>query len=152
MDIAMSIKEKLFSDLKTAMKARDAIKVSTIRMVNSALKNKEIEKGNELADTEVETIIASEMKKRREAAEQYAKGGREELAEKEKAEMAILIEYLPEQMSEDDVRKLVREAIEEAGATAMSDLGKVMKGVMPKLKGKADGSVVNRIAKEELTG
>ena len=148
--MSMSVKEKLASDLKKAMKEKDAVKVSAIRMVNSAVKNKEIELKKELGDAEVEALVATEVKKRREAAEQYEKAGRGDLVEKEKAEMAALMAYLPEQLDEGKIRELVEETIKEVQAGSMKDMGKVMKSLMPKIKGRADGSVVNRIVKETL--
>lgn len=148
----MSLKEKLKEDLKTAMKAKDTVKLSSIRMANSAIRNKEIEVKRELEDSEIEALLASEVKKRREAMEQYKNAGREDLAQKEEAEMAVFMSYMPEQMSEEDLRKIVRETIGETGASGMKDMGAVMKAIMPKVKGRADGSAVNRLVKEELGG
>ncbi|MBI5814009.1 MAG: GatB/YqeY domain-containing protein [Nitrospinae bacterium] len=148
----MSIKEKLTEDMKTAMKAKDALKLSTIRMVTSAIKNKEIDLRHPLTDGEVEAVIGTAIKQRRDSAEQYRAGGRNELAEKEEAEIVILMTYLPEQLSEEQVKNLVAEAIAETQASGANDMGKVMKALMPKTKGKADGAVVNRLVKEALGG
>jgi len=148
----MSVKERLKEDMKTAMKSRDALRLSAIRMVNSAIKNKEIELRREMEAAEVEALIASEIKKRRDAAEQYEKGGRAELKEKEEAEVAVLMDYMPEQLAEGKIRELVKETVAEVGASSAKDMGAVMKALMPKVKGKADGGLVNRIVKETLGG
>jgi len=146
----MSLKERLSDEMKSAMKNRDKLRLSTIRMVISAVKNKEIEKGGELDDSEVEDLIAKAVKQRRDSAEQYRNGDRIELAEKEEAEIVILNAYLPQQMGEEQIRGLVRAVVEEAGATSIKEMGKVMGLLMPKVKGKADGSAVNKIVKEIL--
>ncbi len=138
--------------MKSAMKEKAALRLSTIRMVISAIKNKEIEKGGELDDSGVEDVIVKAVKQRRDSAGQYRNGGRAELAEKEEAEIVILEAYLPEQMGEDQIRELAKAAVSEAKAVSMKELGKVMGLLMPKVKGKADGSAVNRIVKEILGG
>ncbi|WP_457569240.1 GatB/YqeY domain-containing protein [Desulfurobacterium sp.] len=148
----MGLKERLIKDMKEAMKAKDKVKLSTIRMINSLIKNAEIDKRGELTDEEIVSLLQKYAKQRRESIELYEKGGRQDLVEKEKAELAIVESYLPEQMGEDEIRKIVEEAIAETGASSPKDLGKIMKIVMPKVKGKADGSVVNRIARELLSG
>lgn len=148
----MSIKEKLAEDMKVAMKAKEAEKLSTIRMVSSVIKNKEIEKRGELSDGDIESILSTEIKKRRESSEMYKKGGRDELAQKEDREVAILLGYLPEQLDEATITKFVEEAISQSGAESAKDMGSVMKILMPKVKGKADGSMVNRVVKEKLGG
>ncbi|VAX19246.1 Transamidase GatB domain protein [hydrothermal vent metagenome] len=146
----MSLKERLSDEMKSAMKNKEKLSLSTIRMVISAVKNKEIEKGGELDDSEVEELIVKAVKQRRDSAEQYRNGDRIELAEKEEAEIVILKAYLPQQMGEAQIRGLVRAAVEEAGATSIKEMGKVMGLLMPKVKGKADGSTVNKIVKEIL--
>lgn len=148
----MTIKEKLQQDMKTAMKAKDTARLSTIRMINSAIKNKEIDARGELSDTDVEAVIVSAVKQRRDSVEQFKAGNRQDLVDKEEAEIQVLMGYLPEQMGEDDIKKIVAEAIAEAGAQSAKDMGKVMKVLMPKVKGKADGGLVNRIVKESLGG
>ncbi|OMH41396.1 GatB/YqeY domain-containing protein [Desulfurobacterium indicum] len=148
----MGLKEKLIKDMKEAMKAKDKVRLSTIRMINSLIKNAEIDKRGELTDEEIVSLLQKYAKQRRESIELYEKGGRQDLVEKEKAELAIVESYLPEQMGEDEIRKVVEEAIAETGASSLKDLGKIMKIVIPKVKGKADGSVVNRIARELLSG
>jgi len=147
----MNIKERLKDDLKNAMRAKDQTALSVIRMVNNAVKNREIDIKKELADAEVEGIIATEIKKRREAAEMFAKGGRDELAAEEKAQIEKLLVYMPEQLGEEEIAAIVKEVIAETGATSPKEMGAVMKGVMPKVQGKADGQLVNRLVKEALS-
>ena len=153
------LKDKIQQDVKDALKAGDSQKRVTLGMVLGVIKNKELEKraklgkeeGSEVTDDEVLAVIKSEVKKRKEAAEQYEKGGRDELAQKEKEELAILMEYMPEQMSEDAVKVEVKKVIEEIGAKDIKEMGKVMNQVMARLKGKADGGMVSKIVKEELS-
>ena len=145
------LKENLEKDLIEAMKQHDDEKTSVLRMIKSALQNKEIEKKQELEDTDVLTLIQSQIKSRRDSIEMYKKGERNDLAEKEQKEIDLLTPYLPEQMSEDDVRTEVKNAITQTGASQISDMGKVMGMVMAKLKGKADGSMISKIVKEELS-
>jgi len=144
-------KEKLQNDMKAAMKAGDANKRLVLSLVMSAVKNKEIEKRSELTDEDLTSIISSEAKKRKESVEIYEKAGREELARKERDELAILMEYMPEQVSIEDVRLEVRKTINELGASGSKDMGKVIGAAMLKLKGRADGQTVSRIVKEELS-
>ncbi|MCD6551968.1 GatB/YqeY domain-containing protein [Thermotoga sp.] len=146
----MSLKEKLMSDLKEAMKKKDALRVNTLRMVLTTLKNLEVEKMKEASDEEVMEALMKEAKKRREAIEEYEKHGRAELAEKEREELEIIESYLPKQLSEEEIREIVMEAIKEVGAASPKDLGKVMKIVMPKVKGRADGKFVNKMVREIL--
>ena len=145
------LKEKLQQDLKDALKSGDSRKRMVLGMVIAAVKNKEIEKRSELGDEEIVAVIASEIKKRRDAVAQYEKGGRPELAEQEKQEMDILMGYMPEQMPEEQIREEVKRAIVETGAKDIKEMGKVLQVLMPKVKGKADGQLVSRIVKEELS-
>jgi uncharacterized protein YqeY len=150
------LKGDIQKDLNQAVKGKMEIASSTLRMLLAAISNREKEKKyktkeEELTDEEVLEAIASEAKKRKEAIEAYSSGGRPELAEKEKKELEVLAKYLPEQLSEDEVRKIVAEAIKESGAETMKDMGKVMAQAMGKLKGRADGSLVSRIVKELLS-
>ena len=147
----MGIKERLMEDMKEALRSKDKIRLSTIRMINSLIKNAEIDKRGELTEEEIVQLLRKYAKQRKEAIEMYEKGGRQDLVEKEKRELEIVESYLPEELSEEEIRKLVREAIEEVGASSPKDLGKVMKVVMPKVKGRADGSLVNRIVREMLS-
>ncbi len=146
------LKDKIQQDVKTAMFARDELKTSTLRLLLASLKNFEIEKGlnYEATDEDVLTIVGREIKKRKEAVEAYKNAGRSESAEKEQKELDILDEYQPEQMSEEEIVKIVSQAIEDTGATSMQDMGKLMGVIMPQVKGKADGNLVNRIVKENL--
>lgn len=147
------LKDKLQGDLKEAMMARDELRLSTIRMLKSAIQYHEIQKGGagyEATDEDVLEVIAREVKKRRESIEMFEKGGNQESADKEKKELEILQTYLPEQMGEDEIRKLVKDAIAQTGASTPQDMGKVMGVLMPQTKGKADGSIVSKIVKEEL--
>jgi len=146
----MGLKAQLLQDMKDAMRAKDKVRLSTIRMINSLIKNAEIEKRGELTDDEIIQLLMKYAKQRKEAIEMYEKGGRQDLVEKEKAELAVVESYLPKQMSEEEIRKLVKEAIEVTGASSPKDIGKVMQHVMPKVKGRADGSVVNKIVREML--
>lgn len=144
----MSLKDRLLEDMKTAMKEKEAGKarLSVIRMARAAIKNKEIEVGHELSDEEVVEVLAREVKMRKESLPDYEKAGREDLSAKLKEEIEILTAYLPKQLSEEEIEALVQEAIVAVGATSPKDLGKVMRMVIPKTKGKADGKVVNQVA------
>jgi len=148
------LKDKIQEDLKQAMLAKEVEKLSTIRMLKSALQYFEIHKGGagyEATDEDVMDVIGREIKKRRESIEMYEKGGRQELADKEKLELEILQTYLPEQMTEEEVQVLVNEAITQTGAKTMQDMGKVMGALMPKTKGKADGQLVSSVVREKLS-
>lgn len=149
----MSLKSKIIEDLKAAMKSGETAKRDTLRMLDSMVKNTEIEKKKRetgLDDNEVQEVVMKAIKQRKDAIAQYESGGRMELAEKERAEMEILSAYMPEQMSEDDIRKIVTQTAAEIGATAKSDMGKLMGAAMGKLKGKADGQVVKKAVEEIL--
>ncbi len=149
------LKEKLQEDLISAMKEREEIKVSTIRMLKSAIGYLEIQKGGagyEANDEDILSVINTQVKQRRDSIEQFKNAGRQELADKEIKELAILQTYLPEQIEEDEIRHLVEEAISQSGATSAADMGKVMAALMPQVKGKADGSLVSKIVKEKLVG
>ncbi len=146
----MDLKETLADDYKQAMKDRDKLKVSTIRMVLAGVKNEEIAKRGELTEEEFLTVLAREARKRKESIEEFGKGGRQDLVEKEERELSIIESYLPEQLSEDEVRDIIDRTIQEVGATSAGDLGKVMGKLMPLLKGKADGKKVNQMVRERL--
>jgi uncharacterized protein len=149
----MALKQKIFDDLKSAMKAGDTLKRDTLRMLDSMIKNAEIEKKKReagLDDQEVVEVITRGIKQRKDAAEQYATGGRAELAEKEKKEIEILMNYMPAQLSEEAVCQAVKKIIAETGATAKAEMGKVMGAAMGQLKGQADGSLVKKIVEKEL--
>ena len=146
----MQLKGQIQNDLKNALRARNELEVSALRMLLAALINKEKERGLEITDGEAQNILLTEVKKRKEAAEAFTKGGRGEMAEKERKEMVILQQYLPEQLAEEEVRKLVKEAVEQTGAKIPQDMGKVMAVLMPSVKGKADGALVSALVKELL--
>jgi hypothetical protein len=146
----LSIKDRLKTDLVTAMKARDELKVSTLRLVSSSIKNREIDERKELDDEGVLAVLTTAAKQRRDSIDQFEKGGRQDLADKEKAELVIIQEYLPQQLSKEEVAAFIKEAIAETGAAGAKDMGKVMKALMPKVKGKADGKLVNELVKEIL--
>lgn len=143
--------------MKEAMKAGNAAKRMVLSLLQSAIKNKELQKraksgkAEELNDEEIMDVISSEAKKRKESVESYEKGGREELAQKERDELSILMEYMPEQMPEDEIRTEAKKAIAEIGAKDIKEMGKVLGALMPKLKSRADGQIVSRIVKEELS-
>jgi uncharacterized protein len=146
----MSLLEKLNEDLKSAMKASDSLKVSVLRMAKSSIKNREIDTRKELSDDDIIHILNTLAKQRRESIEQFSKGGRQDLAEKETAELAILQSYLPEQITPDELDRIVLEAINESSAAGIKDMGKVMRLVMTRTKGSADGKLVNQRVKELL--
>ena len=147
------LKQKILDDLKTAMKAGDTTKRDTLRMLDSMVKNVEIEKQKReagLSDEEVLDVIAKAVKQRRDASTQYLSGGRADLVEKENQEIEILSVYLPAQLADEVVRETVRTIIAQVGETSLADIGKVMGQAMGKLKGQADGNLVKRLAEEEL--
>ncbi len=146
----MSLKATLTTAMKEAMKARDAVRLGTVRMTLSAIKNKEIEAGSELDDAAVTSIISTLVKQRREAAEAFRNGDRLELAAKEEAELVILQSFLPAQLSEEQVRELVDAVVAELGATSMKDMGGVMKVLTEKTLGQADGKLVSTLVKARL--
>ena len=148
----MSLVLQINEDLKNALKAGDSIKLSTLRMVKTALKNKEIELGHELSDDEAVVVIQKEAKQRRDAEREFIIGNRVELADKEANEAKLLTEYLPKQLSEDEVLKIINDTIAETGISVITDMGKLMSVLMPKIQGKADGSMVSRLVKEKLSG
>jgi len=150
----MGLKETLQSDLTEAIRSRDEIKSGTIRMVLTAITNEEVS-GKEariLSDAEIITVLSREAKKRREAAEAFAEGGRADRAEQEKKEGEIIATYLPAQLSEDEVKKIIADAIAASGASGPQGMGQVMKLVTPQTAGKADGGLVSGLVKAALTG
>lgn len=148
------LSQQLRDELKQAMLAKDTEKTGIIRLILSAVKYYEIQKGGagyEATDEDVLAVIQKEVKQRRDSIEQFQAAGRQDLVDKEQKELDMLQGYLPEQMAEDEIRKLVQEAITQTGAANMQDIGKVMGVLMPKTKGKADGNLVSKIVKEHLT-
>ena len=147
----MALSDKVNADITAAMKAKDAARLSALRMMKAALMNKSVEKGRDLEDAEVLQVFASLVKQRRDSIDQFSKAGRTDLVDKETAEIAVLEEYLPPAASSADIDAAVAEAVAETGATSPKDMGKVMKAVMPKLAGKnADGKAVNEAVRRKL--
>jgi len=147
----MSLKERITSDMTAAMKSKDASRLSTLRMVKAAVQNREIEKGGELSEEELTKALQSLVKQRRDSVEQYEKAGRAELAEKERAEIAVIEEYLPRAASREEVEQAVAEAIAETGASTMKEMGAVMKAAQARLAGRnADGRAVSEVVKSKL--
>ncbi len=146
----MSLKDKLTQDMKEAMKAKQTDRLGTIRQLRGAIKNKEIELQQDLDDDAIISVISTLVKQRREAAQMYTDNDRPELAAKEEAEMAVLQEYLPAQLGEEEVKAIVSAVIAETGASSMKDMGKVMPLVMARTKGAADGKFVNQLVRELL--
>jgi uncharacterized protein YqeY len=147
----MSLKERIVKDMTAAMKSREAARLSTLRMVKAAVQNREIEKGEPLTDDETAKLLQSLVKQRRDSVEQYEKAGRAELAEKERAEIAVIEEYLPQAASREEIERAVSEAIAETGATSLKEMGAVMKAAMSRLAGRnADGRTVNEMVKQKL--
>jgi uncharacterized protein YqeY len=146
----MSLEKRLMEDMKTAMKAQDKIRLETIRGLRSQLKNAQIDKRAELNEEEMIQVLMNAAKKRKEAIEQYKAVGREDRADTESQELKIIETYLPEQMSGAEIAQLVDETIKEVNAASIKDMGKVMGAIMPKVKGKADGKIVQQVVKDKL--
>jgi len=147
----MSLREQIVKDLTAAMKAQDAGRTSTLRMVKAAMMNRQIEKGSELDDDEMQKLLRSLVKQRRDSIEQYEKAGRQELVDKEKSEIDVIEIYLPQAASQNEIEQAVATAITETGATSMKDMGKVMKAAQAALAGKnADGRLVSEAVKAKL--
>jgi uncharacterized protein YqeY len=148
---ASSLKQRIEQDTRDALKKRDSERLSVLRMLKSEIKYKEIDKGFELSDDEVISVLSSSIKKRKDSIQQFEKGGRDDLASREKAELELIFKYLPEQLTEEELSQIISQAIEEVNATGISDLGKVMKVIMPKVKGRADGKIVNQMVSSQLS-
>jgi uncharacterized protein len=148
----MSLNEKIADDLKHAMKAKDAFRLSCLRMLKSSIKNKQVEIGRELEDEEIQKVISSLVRKNKEAADEFRAGGREDLATKEESEASLLYEYLPEQLTREKMEEIVKEVISGLSAESPKDLGRVMKASMARMAGQAEGKEINKIARELLGG
>lgn len=148
----MSLRERLVEDLKAAMKAGDTLKVAVIRLARSEIQNAEIAKARSLTDEELVEVLAREGKRRREAIEQFCKGGRTDLVDKEAAELRILEGYLPQQLSEAEITGIAQEVIAELHATCKADKGKVMSALMQRVRGRADGKLVSQVVDRMLEG
>ncbi len=146
----MALMEKIMQDMKEAMKAKEKERLSTIRMLVSEIKKRQIDSGKEFDDNDILGVIKSMVKSREDSVKAYKEGGREDLAEKEEREVEVLKSYLPKQLSEEEIAKIVEEAIKESGAQTVRDMGKVMKIVMGKYGSQVDGKTVNKIVKEKL--
>ncbi|MDD6135178.1 MAG: GatB/YqeY domain-containing protein [Selenomonadaceae bacterium] len=148
----MSLKEQLTNDMKEAMKNHEKDRLAVIRMVRGAIRQQEIDGQKELGDEDIIAVLSKEVKMRKDSMEEFKKGGREDLVEKTQAEIDVLMPYLPAQLSEEEVRELVKAAVEQTGAATAKDMGKVMGVLMPKVKGRADGKRVNTIVRSFLQG
>lgn len=146
----MSLPQKLDADLKDAMRSRDQVRMDAIRQVKAAVTNAEVQQAGPLTDTQVEEIIARLVRQRRESIEMFGKGNRQDLVAKETAELNILLAYLPQQLTPDEIRALVTRAAAETGARGPADKGKLMGKLMPQVKGKAEGKLVNEIVSQVL--
>lgn len=148
----MSLKQELSQSLTQAMKARDEVRKIPLRLVMAAVKESEINKKEELTDAEVLRLVQKEAKARKEAISDAEKAGRQDLIDQAEAELAVLQEFLPEMLSEEEVAAIVEAVINETGAASMADMGKVMQAVMPKIQGRADGGVVSQMVRQKLQG
>jgi Uncharacterized conserved protein len=146
----MALREKLFEEMKLAMKARDELRLSAIRLIRSAVKNKDIDLKRELDDREIVDVISTLCKQRRESIRMFGEAGRNDLVAKEEKELAVILDFLPRQLGRDEVAVLVDTAIAESGAQGSRDMGKVMKALMPHVSGRADGRMVSDLVKEKL--
>ena len=146
----MSLKQKLQEDLKSSMKNKDAIKKSVITLIRSSIKQYEVDNRVELQDDEIVDLIAKQLKQTRDSREEFAKAGRDDLVSKAEAEIEVLKGYLPQQLSEEELNEIVISTISEVGATSMKDMKKIMTSIMPKVKGRADGKLINELVKKNL--
>ncbi|MFD2612742.1 GatB/YqeY domain-containing protein [Paenibacillus gansuensis] len=146
----MSLSERLNDDMKQAMRDQDKFKLSVIRMIRSAVKNLEIDLKRSLDDNEVLDILAREIKQRKDSLQEFEKAGRDDLASQVKAEIEIIGQYLPQQLTEEEIKVIVQQTIQEVGASSKADMGKVMSALMPKTKGRADGKLVNQAVQQFL--
>ena len=148
--IHLSLSEQIMSDMKEAMKARDKVRLNTVRMIKSALMNEKIKAGHDLTSEEELTVLSREKKQREESIDEFTKADRKDLADETKQELAIVESYLPKQMTEEELNQAVSSAIAEVNAQGKSDFGKVMKVLMPKIKGKADGKAASNAVRKQL--
>jgi hypothetical protein len=147
----MSLEERLVDEMKQAMRSNDKLRLSTIRMIRTAVKNKEIELRKKLDDEEIQRVIQGMLRRNEESIEQFRLGRRMDLVDKESKEGEVLKSFLPQALSTEEILKVIDESIQETQASSLQDLGKVMKSVMPKVTGKADGKVINQLVKERLS-
>ncbi len=146
----MSLKQRLTDEIKIAMKTKDQLRKNVITMIRADIKQIEVDKRVELSDEDVIEIISKQAKQRKDSIEEFRKGCRDDLAQQAEDELKVLMEYLPEQLSEEEIEAVIKEVITDTGATSMKDMGKIMAAAMPKLKGRADGKIVNQIVRNIL--
>ncbi|EHL16035.1 hypothetical protein HMPREF9630_01988 [Peptoanaerobacter stomatis] len=144
----MTLKERLTNDLKDAMKNKDQVRKSVVTLVRAAIKQKEVDERVELDDTDVMDIVSKQLKQRNEALVDFKKAGRDDLISQTEEEIKILLTYLPKQLTDDELREYIKQAVEQVGATSVKDMGKIMGILMPKVKGKADGRRINNLVSE----
>ena len=147
----MSLLERLNSDMKQAMKNKEKDKLSVIRMIKASIQNEALKTGNEISEEEELTVLSREVKQRKDSLHEFDKAGREDLVEKIRTELQYVELYMPKQLSEEEVSEIVKQAISETGASSKAEMGKVMAVIMPKVKGKADGSLVNKLVQQHLS-
>ncbi len=145
-----SLKHKIDQDTKEALKSRDSLRLNVLRMLKSEIRYKEIEKRSQLPEDEVISVLSSAIKRRKDSIQQFQKGGRDDLVSREKDELAVILKYMPEQLTDEELSLIISQAITEENATESSDLGKVMKQVMAKVRGRADGKRVNQLVSSRL--
>jgi len=148
---AISLKKNIDEDIKEALKSKDSLRLGVLRMLKSEIRYKEIDTRSELSDEEVISILSSSIKRRKDSIEQFERGGRDDLVSQEKAELEVILGYMPEQLTEEKLSGIISQAIKEVNASGPSDLGKVMKLIMPQVKGKADGKLVNQLVSSQLS-
>jgi len=148
----VDLKSRLNQDLKEALKAKDEVKLRTVRMLLTAIKNLEVEKMTLATDEDILQIMSKEIKKRQEAIEMYEKGGRQDLAQAERQEIEVIQSYMPKQLSEEEIKEIAKKVISELNLKGPKDVGVAMKAIMPQVKGRADGKLVNKIVSELLSG
>lgn len=147
----MSLLERLNNDMKQAMKNKEKDKLTVIRMIKASIQNEAIKLGSELSEDQELTVLSREVKQRKDSLHEFEKAGREDLVEKLRTELVYVEEYMPQQLTEDELSEIVSEAIAQTGASSKADMGKVMAALMPKVKGKADGSLVNKLVQQHLS-
>lgn len=146
----MSLKTKLQDDLKLAMKNKDTVKKSVVTLIRAEIKQREVDTRTELGDDEIIDVITKQLKQRRDAKTEFAKASRDDLVQEAEAEIEVLMEYLPRQLSKEELNEIVKDTISEVGATSMKDMGKIMAAIKPKTKGVADGKMINELVKSNL--
>ena len=146
----MSLKTKLQDDLKLAMKNKDTVKKSVVTLIRAEIKQREVDTRTELGDDEIIDVITKQLKQRRDAMTEFAKASRDDLVQEAEAEIEVLMEYLPRQLSKEELNEIVKETISEVGATSMKDMKNIMSSIMPKVKGRADGKLINELVKKNL--